>query len=97
MQGFNMHNTVARIAAYGAHLLNGNLVTDLLSIGGQSPLTGPSPAPPAHAGGNNVHNTCEGDASLSRADAYFGDDHSFNETIFNTVREHPLPWVLLFH
>jgi unspecific peroxygenase len=91
--GFNMQNTVARIATYGAHLLNGNLVTDRLSIGGKSRLTGPSPAPPAHAGGINVHNTCEGDASLSRADAYFGDNHNFNETVFNKVREHALPEV----
>ncbi|KAH6905561.1 Chloroperoxidase [Coprinopsis sp. MPI-PUGE-AT-0042] len=87
-EGFNMHYTAARVAAYGAHLLNGNQVSDLLSIGGKTHLTGPSPAPPAHAGGNNVHNTCEGDVSLSRADAYFGDGHSFNQTIFDKFIEY---------
>lgn len=30
----------------------------------------------------NVHNLLEHDGSLSRADAYFGNNHVFNETIF---------------
>ncbi|KAH6897743.1 Chloroperoxidase [Coprinopsis sp. MPI-PUGE-AT-0042] len=87
-EGWNMDYSVARLAAYSAHLLNGNVVTDLLSIGGKTPLTGPPPPPPAHAGGNNIHNTIEGDVSLSRADAYFGDGHSFNQTIFDQFIEY---------
>lgn len=31
----------------------------------------------------NVHNLLEHDGSLSRADAYFGDNHVFNETVFD--------------
>lgn len=31
----------------------------------------------------NVHNVLEHDASLSRQDAYFGNNHVFNETVFD--------------
>ena len=34
----------------------------------------------------NVHNVLEHDASLSRTDAAFGNNHIFNETVFNTSR-----------
>ncbi|XXH01722.1 hypothetical protein Hte_008083 [Hypoxylon texense] len=34
----------------------------------------------------NVHNVLEHDASLSRSDAFFGNNHLFNETIFNETR-----------
>ncbi|CAG8941389.1 unnamed protein product [Penicillium salamii] len=34
----------------------------------------------------NRHNVLEHDASLSRADAYFGSNHIFNETIFNETK-----------
>ncbi|KAJ2935533.1 heme-thiolate peroxidase, partial [Candolleomyces eurysporus] len=81
-EGFNMENKFAIFATYLAHLFNGNLVTDLLSIGGKTRKTGPSPPPPAHAGGFNVHGTFE-DASMTRADAFFGDNHSFNQTLFD--------------
>jgi hypothetical protein len=32
----------------------------------------------------------EHDASLSRQDAYFGDNHSFNETIYKTLKSSPI-------
>lgn len=60
MVGFNFDNNAAIVATYLRHLLNGNLETDLLSIGGATPKTGPPPPPPAHAGGLNVHGTFEG-------------------------------------
>ncbi|KAH9878024.1 hypothetical protein J1614_003241 [Plenodomus biglobosus] len=34
----------------------------------------------------NVHNVLEHDASLSRADAYFGNNHVFNETVYNSSK-----------
>ncbi|CAG8390883.1 unnamed protein product [Penicillium salamii] len=34
----------------------------------------------------NRHNVLEHDASLSRADAYFGSNHIFNQTIFNETK-----------
>jgi hypothetical protein len=59
--GFNFENNAAIVVTYLGHLLDGNLVTDLLSIGGLTPRTGPPPPPPAHAGGLNVHGTFEGE------------------------------------
>ncbi|KAF7777749.1 hypothetical protein Agabi119p4_3821 [Agaricus bisporus var. burnettii] len=82
-EGFNMENSVARLVTYAAHLVDGNLITDKLSIGGKSPLTGPSPPAPANAAGLNTHALFEGDVSMTRADAFFGDNHSFNETLFD--------------
>lgn len=34
----------------------------------------------------NVHNVLEHDASLSRADAFFGNNHVFNETVYNSSK-----------
>ncbi|KAI1636249.1 Chloroperoxidase [Biscogniauxia mediterranea] len=34
----------------------------------------------------NRHNVLEHDASMSRSDAYFGNNHIFNQTIFDTTR-----------
>ncbi|KAH8892745.1 Cloroperoxidase [Thozetella sp. PMI_491] len=34
----------------------------------------------------NVHNVLEHDASLSRSDAFFGNNHVFNQTIFDQTR-----------
>ncbi|KAJ2985838.1 heme-thiolate peroxidase [Xylaria curta] len=38
----------------------------------------------------NQHNVLEHDASLSRADAYFGNNHIFNQTVFDETRQY---WV----
>ncbi|KAJ2925816.1 heme-thiolate peroxidase, partial [Candolleomyces eurysporus] len=81
-EGLNMENKFAIFVTYLNHLMNGNLVTDLLSIGGKTSKTGPDPPAPAHAGGLSVHGTFEGDAGMTREDAFFGDNHSFNETLF---------------
>ena len=35
----------------------------------------------------NVHNVLEHDASLTRTDAAFGNNHIFNETVYNTSRK----------
>ncbi|TFK18285.1 Cloroperoxidase [Coprinopsis marcescibilis] len=81
--GFNFDNIAARVAAYSGMLLSGNLVTDLLSIGAKTSKTGPDPPPPATVAGLNTHGAIEGDASMSRGDAFFGDNHSFNQTLWN--------------
>ena len=82
-----MESELARKTTYAAHLLDGNLVTDLISIGDKTPKTGPDPPTPAIVGGLNNHGTFEGDASMTRADAYFGDNHSFNQALFEEVRK----------
>ncbi|CAA7264115.1 unnamed protein product, partial [Cyclocybe aegerita] len=82
-EGFNMENTLAVFVTYGAHLVDGNLITDLLSIGHKTPLTGPDPPAPAIVGGLNTHAVFEGDASMTRGDDFFGNNHDFNETLFD--------------
>ncbi len=66
LTGFNMHHSIAKIAAYGAHLVYGNPITDKLSIGRKTSWTGPDPPAPAVVGGLNTHGPFEGDASLTR-------------------------------
>lgn len=83
--GFNMDNNRAVFITYAAHLVDGNLITDLLSIGGKTAATGPNPPSPATVGGLDTHAVFEGDASLTRGDAFFGDNHTFNETLFQEV------------
>ncbi|KAH9474945.1 Aromatic peroxygenase [Psilocybe cubensis] len=84
-EGYNMENDLARFVTYAAHLVDGNVVTDLLSIGGKSKLTGPAPPPPAIVGGLNTHAVFEGDASNTRSDAFLGNNHEFNETLFDQL------------
>ncbi|KAH6905841.1 aromatic peroxygenase precursor [Coprinopsis sp. MPI-PUGE-AT-0042] len=82
----NMAPSAARTAAYAGHILNGNLEYDLLSIGGKTPLTGPDPPAPAQVGGLSQHATFEGDASLTRADAFFGNNFAFNPALFEQFK-----------
>jgi len=55
-----MGNDLAVFVTYAAHLVDGNLVTNLLSIGGKSPKTGSDPPKPAIVGGLNTHVVFEG-------------------------------------
>jgi hypothetical protein len=55
-----MGNDLAIFTTYTAMLVDGNLVTNLLSIGGKSPKTGPDPPEPAVVGGLNTHGLFEG-------------------------------------
>ncbi|TFK24496.1 Cloroperoxidase [Coprinopsis marcescibilis] len=82
-EGLNLINQGAKLATYAALLLEGNVVTNLLSIGGKTHRTGPDPPSPASVGGLSHHGTFEGDASTTRGDAFFGDNHSFNQTLFD--------------
>ncbi|TFK34139.1 aromatic peroxygenase precursor [Crucibulum laeve] len=82
-EGFNMENTIAIFVTYAAFLVDGNVITNQLSIGGKTPETGPDPPKPAIVGGLDTHAVFEGDASMTRGDAFFGDNHSFNETLFD--------------
>ncbi|KIJ33615.1 hypothetical protein M422DRAFT_264382 [Sphaerobolus stellatus SS14] len=76
--GFNMDNTLAIILTYATMLVDGNPLTNLMSIGGKSALTGLDPPKPAIIGGLDIHAVFEGDASMTRADFFLGDNHSFN-------------------
>ncbi|KAH6912915.1 Chloroperoxidase [Coprinopsis sp. MPI-PUGE-AT-0042] len=85
-EGFNMENIVARFTTYVNHIVDGNLVTDLISIGDKTLKTGAPLPPPALVAGMNNHGTFEGDASLTRGDAFFGDNHSFNPELFEQFK-----------
>ena len=61
-----MENALAIFITYAAFLVDGNQLTNLISIGAASPLTGPPPPKPALATGLNTPRIFEGDASLSR-------------------------------
>ena len=55
-----MGHDIAEFLVYMAHLSDGNLVTDLLSIGKRTSLTGQDPPDAPAAGGLNKHGTFEG-------------------------------------
>ena len=55
-----MANDLALTLTYAAFLVDGNLVTNLLSIGGKSSETGPDPPKPAIVGGLDTHAVFEG-------------------------------------
>lgn len=55
-----MGNDLAIFLTYATMLVDGNLVTNLLSIGGKTPETGPDPPPPAVVGGLDTHALFEG-------------------------------------
>lgn len=55
-----MGNDLAVFVTYAAMLVDGNLVTNLLSIGGKTKLTGPDPPKPAIVGGLDTHAVFEG-------------------------------------
>ncbi|KDR68079.1 hypothetical protein GALMADRAFT_146570 [Galerina marginata CBS 339.88] len=81
-EALNLDNTFARFLVFSTFLVNGNPITNLMSIGGATPLTGPNPPKPATVGGLNTHNNCEGDTSMTRADTFFGNNHDFDESRF---------------
>ncbi|KDR84365.1 hypothetical protein GALMADRAFT_54851 [Galerina marginata CBS 339.88] len=81
-EALNLDNTFARFLVFSTFLVNGNPITNLMSIGGATPLTGPNPPKPATVGGLNTHSNCEGDTSMTRADAFFGNNHDFDESRF---------------
>ncbi|KXN81289.1 Aromatic peroxygenase [Leucoagaricus sp. SymC.cos] len=83
MEGFNMANDLAKFVTYAAFLVDGNPITNLISIGSKSSETGEDPPSPAIVGGLNTHAVFEGDASMTRGDAFFGDNHSFNQTLWD--------------
>jgi hypothetical protein len=55
-----MGNDLAVLVTWGAFLVDGNHLTNLMSIGEKSTATGPAPPPPAIVGGLNTHTVFEG-------------------------------------
>ena len=61
-----MGNDIATFLTYCALLADGNPLTNLMSIGGKTPFTGPDPPPPAIVGGLDTHAVFEGVIFLAR-------------------------------
>jgi hypothetical protein len=64
--GFNMANDLAVLVTWGAFVVDGNQLTNLMSIGHKSPSTGNDPPAPAIVGGLNTHGVFEGALDLNR-------------------------------
>ncbi|KAN0092965.1 heme-thiolate peroxidase [Tylopilus felleus] len=78
-EGFNMGWNLASFITYGAFVVDGNHLTNLMSIGANT--TADDELTP----GLNIHGNFEGDVSTTRGDYYFGDNYSFNETLFEQL------------
>jgi unspecific peroxygenase len=55
-----MGNDIATFVTFAAFVVDGNVITNLMSIGGKSPKTGPDPPTPAIVGGLDTHSVFEG-------------------------------------
>ncbi|KAF7354130.1 Cloroperoxidase [Mycena venus] len=85
MEGFNMEVHFAAGLAALNFVSRGNVFANKISIGGESPLVPPSPG---NIDGNTTfgiakHGRFEGDASISRADAFVGNNRAFQQPVFN--------------
>jgi hypothetical protein len=58
--GFNMDISLAKFVTYAAFLVDGNPITNLMSIGGKTDETGKNPPAPAIVGGLDTHAVFEG-------------------------------------
>ena len=62
--GLNMGNDLAVFVTWGAFLVDGNHLTNWMSIGQKSAATGPDPPEPAIVGGLDTHKVFEGAQDL---------------------------------
>ncbi|KIJ44704.1 hypothetical protein M422DRAFT_252011 [Sphaerobolus stellatus SS14] len=94
-EGFNMRHDLVDFLTYAVFIVDDNPLTGLFSLGGKTPLTGPHPPQPVLAvdlkcdvSTKRVRLKVTFNAGynsqifLFTADAFFGDNHSFNETQF---------------
>ncbi|KAF8138810.1 heme-thiolate peroxidase [Boletus edulis] len=80
-EGFNMGYHFASFLCYSAFITDGNHLTNLMSIGANTTTKGQLTT------GIDTHGHFEGDASLTRDDAYLGNNFMFNQTLFNAFNE----------
>ncbi|KAJ6593383.1 Chloroperoxidase [Mycena capillaripes] len=85
MEAFNLELIFGANMAANNMLTRGNPFIDKLSIGGVSPLVSPLPGQidgPV-TGGIAKHGRFEGDASMTRADAFIGDNRNFQDILYD--------------
>ncbi|KAJ7745072.1 Chloroperoxidase [Mycena metata] len=85
MEAFNLDFTMGANMAATNMLTRGNPFIDLVSIGGVSPLVPPLPGQidGVVTGGIAKHGRFEGDASMTRADAFIGDNRDFQDFLYD--------------
>jgi len=79
-----MGNNFSTFLTWAAFIVDGNHLTNKVSIGHKSSLTGKDPKAPAIVGGFNTHHVFEGDASATRDDFDLGNNYLFNATLWKT-------------
>ncbi|KAJ7655390.1 Chloroperoxidase [Mycena rosella] len=85
MEAFNLELIFGANMAANNMLTRGNPFIDKLSIGGVSSLVPPLPGQidGPETGGIAKHGRFEGDASLTRADAFIGDNRDFQDILYD--------------
>ncbi|KAJ7876105.1 hypothetical protein B0H14DRAFT_3859273 [Mycena olivaceomarginata] len=85
MEAFNLELMFGATMAANNTLTRGNPFIDKLSIGGESPLVPPFPGgiDGPSVGGIAKHGRFEGDASMTRADAFIGDNCDFQNILYD--------------
>ncbi|KAJ7238917.1 Chloroperoxidase [Mycena rebaudengoi] len=85
MEAFNLDVNFGIGMVANNMLTRGNMFANKVSIGGVSPLVPPLPfeLDGPETGGISKHGRFEGDASMTRADAFIGDNVHFQENLYN--------------
>ncbi|KAJ6497551.1 hypothetical protein C8R45DRAFT_983364 [Mycena sanguinolenta] len=85
MEAFNLELHLGATMLANNFLTRGNVFIDKISIGGVSPLVPPYPGEidGPETGGIAKHGRLEGDASITRADAFIGDNRDFQDILYD--------------
>ncbi|KAJ6497535.1 hypothetical protein C8R45DRAFT_130331 [Mycena sanguinolenta] len=85
MEAFNLELHLGATMLANNFLTRGNVFIDKISIGGVSPLVPPYPGEidGPETGGIAKHGRFEGDASMTRADAFIGDNRDFQDILYD--------------
>ncbi|KAJ7261563.1 hypothetical protein C8J57DRAFT_1336514 [Mycena rebaudengoi] len=85
MEAFNLELNFGIGLVAGNMLTRGNMFINKVSIGGVSPLVPPLPfeLDGPVTGGLSKYGRLEGDASITRADAFIGDNVNFQENLYD--------------
>ncbi|KAJ7120812.1 hypothetical protein C8R44DRAFT_877142 [Mycena epipterygia] len=85
MEAFNVQSGLMEFITAANMMMRGNPFVNKVSIGGSSPLVPSLPGNigSPHPGGIALHGGFEGDASMTRADAFIGDNRNFEDILYD--------------
>ncbi|KAJ7839218.1 Chloroperoxidase [Mycena olivaceomarginata] len=85
VEAFNIQQSVMEFITAANMLMRGNPFVNKVSIGGISDLVPPLPGNIGgpHTSGVALHGGFEGDASMTRADAFIGDNRDFQDILYD--------------